>query len=233
MSTLAEERSMKTKFIRNLIILAVLAGFLGGCASSQFMAQPGDGVTIMPDGKMASIAQNGLAITATKTGTPYGLNDRIVAFQVTLINQTDAPIEFIPKQYLLFDQNNRQYLALTKPDLSEAAGNGAPRDSAFWGFGMGTFHSHSMIGMHYYSSPYWFNDPWFPRQSYQGLLAKALPIHPVTVFPHAMMDGNIYFSVPPSALTAARLQIVRLSRIPEKDSPAEEIPYCFDYSVIR
>lgn len=224
---------MKIHLFGIRVILAVLAGLLSGCASSQFMAKPGNGVTIMPDGKMATIGQNGLAISATKINTPYGLSDRIVTFQVTLINQTDQPIEFIPKQYLLFDQNNRQFLALTKPDLSEAAGNSPPRGSVSWGFGMGTFHSHSMWGMHYYSSPYWFNDPWFPRQSYQGLLAKALPIQPVTVFPHAMLDGNIYFAVPPSTLTAARLQIVRYSQIPEKDSATEEIPYCFDYSVVR
>lgn len=207
---------------------------MSGCATPQFIAQSSNGVVVTPDGKMATMSLRGLAVNAVKIDTPYGLSDRIITFRISLINQTDQSIDFIPKQYLLFDQINRQYLALTKPDLTEAAErDGSPHGAMSWGFGMGTFHSRSMFGMHYYSAPFWYDDPFYPRRSYQGLLAKALPIHPITVFPRAIVDGNVYFAVPPSSVQSARLQITRLSRIPSDNTPAEEIAYQFEFTVLR
>jgi len=225
-------RAASFRTFAHFVFITLAMGLFFACASPQFYARPGEGVTIMPDGKTASIIQEGLALHAAKINTPYGLGSKIVTFRVTLVNPTDTPIEFIPKQYYLFDQNNRQYLALTKPDLSEAADlGGRPGGSISWGFGMGTFHSRSMYALHYYSNPYWYNDPWGPRRSYQGLLGKALPIHPVTVFPHAQLEGNVYFAVPPSTFWTARLQIVRFAEIPEPEKPVREITYCLDFTV--
>jgi len=205
-----------------------------GCQSFQFAALPTNGVTVMPNGRMGSLSLEGLAISAYSTKTPYDLGDKITTFHTTLINQTDQPIEFIPKQYLLFDQNNRQYLALTKPDLSEAAGmGGRPHGSMAWGIGGGTFRSRSFYHAHYYANPYWDYDPWRYRRAYQGLLAKALPIHPITIYPHAMIDGNVYFAVSPKYLRHIRLNIVRFSNRPSRETTTRTIPYVIEFNVIK
>ncbi|MGC9326399.1 MAG: hypothetical protein ACP5I1_02080 [Candidatus Hinthialibacter sp.] len=217
------------------LIFVGISVLLTSCASPQFMAQPNHGATVLPNGKTASLTLEGLAINATQINSPSGLSSKITTFHVALINQTDQPIEFIPHQYLLFDQNNRQYLALTKPDLTEAAARASrtPYGAASWGFGMGSFHRRSIYSLHYYSNPFWVHDPWFDRRTYQGILAKSLPIHPFIIHPHAIVEGDIYFAVQASSLGKARLQIIRLSHIPQKDSPAREIPYLFDFNVVK
>ncbi len=223
----------RTKYQLVIVILSTLIIF-SGCQTAQFMAQPANGVTVMPDGRMASLSLEGLAISVYNTKTPYGLGDDITTFHTTLINQTDQPIEFIPRQYLLFDQNNRQHLALTKPDLSEAAGMRArPHGSMAWGFGGGAFHSRSFYHVHYYANPYWNYDPWRYRSAYQGLLANALPIHPITIYPHAMIDGNIYFAVSPKSLRNVRLNIVRFSSRPSRDTTTRTIPYSIEFEIIK
>ncbi len=215
-------------------LIGCFISLFSACATPQFMVQPSEGVTIMPDGKMATLSHEGLAISVYRIPTPYDLNDKITTFRVSLINQTDNPIEFIPKQYLLFDQNNRQFLALTKSDLTEVAETrGGPHGSMSWGFGFGTFRSHSIYSMHYYSNPYWGYDPWVARRSYQGLLAKALPIFPITVFPRAIVEGNLYFAVDPGWLRNVRLQITRLSTRPDSEQRSIEIPYIIQFTVIQ
>ncbi|MBN2326880.1 MAG: hypothetical protein JXR73_06980 [Candidatus Omnitrophica bacterium] len=219
----------------NILILFGLPLLFTSCASPQFIAQPTQGATVLPSGKVASLSREGLTINASKTNSPSGLSDKITTFHVALINQTDHPIEFIPHLYLLFDQNNRQHLALTKPDLTEAAARASrpPYGAASWGFGVGSFHRSSIYSFHYYSDPFWIHDPWFDRRTYQGILARSLPIHPFTVYPHAIVEGDVHFVVKASSLVKARLQITRLTRIPEKESPAREIPYIFDFNVVK
>ncbi len=232
LSELEEDIDMRRTNYRQIITILTTLVIFSGCQSAQFMAQPTNGATVMPDGRMALLSIEGLAISAYKTKTPYGLGDKITTFHTTLINQTDHPIEFIPKQYLLFDQNNRQYLALTKPDLSEAAGmRSRPHGSVAWGFGGGTFHSRSFYHAHYYANPYW--DYGRYRQAYQGLLAKALPIHPITIYPHAMTGGNIYFAVSPKSLRNVRLNIVRFSSRPSRETTPRTIPYSIEFDVIK
>ena len=225
---------MKSTLFYQVIVAVITLLMLSGCQSAQFAARPTNGATVMPDGRMAVLSIEGLAISAYKTDTPYGLGNKITTFHTTLINQTDKPIEFIPKQYFLFDQSNRQYMALTKPDLSEAAAMGrGPHGSVAWGIGGGTFHSRSFYHVHYYSNPYWDYDPWRYRRAYQGLLAKALPIHPITIYPHAMFEGNIYFAVPTKFLRNVHLNIVRFANRPDRETPTRTIPYSIEFDVIK
>ena len=107
------------------------------CSSPQFIGMPTQDASIIPGGTMVVVSKEGLAISACKVPTPYGQGNRILAFSVELINQTDQPIEFLPKDIFLFDQLNRQFPPLPPEALIEASVNRFEYDARVCGFRMG------------------------------------------------------------------------------------------------
>lgn len=216
-------------------LLAGLSFALMSCASPQFLAEPSDGVFVAPNRLMASSAKDGIAISAQQIETPYGLYNRITTFHITIINQTDNPIEFIPREYVLFDQLQRQYFALSKLDLTEAAAAGMYAGRIHWGVGYGFHHYHYPYRHYsfYAYNPFFYSYPEPYPVSYRGLISNALPINPFKIFARATYEGNLYFPVPPKSLQQARVRITRLKERPRQSEPPVEIPYTFVFSVIQ
>lgn len=206
--------------------------FLSACSSPQFIARETPGSQVIPDKSMIISSKEGLAISVRKTITPYAQGSKIIAFGIELINQTDHPIDFIPKDAFLFDQNNRQFPALPKEALLEASMTGRDR----WANGGMSFGWSSGWRPGYYGSwwhsfgPYW--DTPAP-QRYEGMVGQALPTKPITIQPHARVSGNLYFGVPLKSISFAHLQISRFTKIPQKGYPEpRSIVYDFEFDVV-
>ncbi len=217
-----------------IIVLLILPLF-ASCASIQMAAVPEPGVTVSPDGSMASASKEGMAISVAKAETPHNLDKRLTTFNVTIINQTDQNYEFIPKEFVLFDQMNRQFLALGPDALVEAAVTGSGTVThAHWGVGYHYYHPGFFY--HGYYSPFWY-DPW-PVYSYsrpyRALLAKALPIRPISVYPHSTVSGYVYFGISAEYLERVTLKITRFAERPTPENPSpREIPNEFRFNVFK
>ncbi len=198
-----------------------------GCATASFKAMPAQGITVSPDGEMASQSKGGIAISVRKSHITNRLSSKLTALKVTLINQTDHPIEFIPKEFLLFDQNERQFFALPKEAISEAAHTGYSRTFISHGFGYHPYYHH--WGWHW-GGPYYLIE----RPYYRGIMADALPTGPIKIFPHAIVEGNLYFGVSSKWLDSFRFRITRYERFPkDKEDAPKEYTYEFPFAVIK
>ncbi|RJP18291.1 MAG: hypothetical protein C4527_29270 [Candidatus Omnitrophota bacterium] len=197
------------------------------------IAIPQPGMNVTPNGSMATISQGGLAVSVAQAKTPYDLDRRLTAFDVTLINQTDQDLEFIPKDVVLFDQVNRQFFALGPNAIYEAAVAG--RDYVgHVGLGFGYHHFHRGYGFGYYA-PVWI-DPWpvYSSRPYQALIAKALPIRPIVIYPRSMVSGSVYFGIAGKGLQSVHLSISRFTSRPTPENPhPPELTYLFPFNVYQ
>lgn len=209
-------------------LITILALF-SACATPRFMPLSTPESRISPNGEILTVEKAGLIVNARHIETPYSLR-RITTFEITLVNPNDREVDFYPKEFLLWDQNNRQYSALRSEALTEAALAGVSYAPAFqWGFGYGYYH-------HYH-------DPWrwgfygydpYPYRSYEGLIAKALPMKPIAIFPRATVTGNVYFPVSAGRLRSVQLAILRFDGPPrEIQNLPPEISYIFEFAVIQ
>jgi hypothetical protein len=216
--------------LNSLLVCLLLCS---GCATRKFHAIQTPDANVTPDQSLVMIAREGLAISVAKTRTPYGHESRIVSFEVTLINQTDEPLEFIPKDAFLFDQKNRQVPALSKEALMEASTRREKRWSGAigWGWGYGPGYRRSMVHgswWHSFGSP----SPWDAPRRYEGMVGKAMPFTPVTIFPQARLSGHLYFEARVKELTAVQLRITRLKEMPQPNQTApREIVYTYQFAV--
>lgn len=206
---------------------------LTGCATTKMTARPSEGATTTPNGTFSIVGQEGVVISAAYTTTPYKIKG-ITTFFVEVFNNTANTIEFLPKPYLLFDQSGSQYLAMGPNAISEAASSGSYRNGYYsFGFGYGpygTFHSHSLM----YGYPGYYEPYYFTGRKYQGMIAKALPVRPITIHPHAKISGNVYFAVNPKSLQTAELVITRMAQMPHtNEPPPRDIEYRFPFDVVN
>ncbi len=206
---------------------------LSGCSTAQLMAVSGPGVSVDPSGQVATIRGDELVVRAGQVNTPYRLDRKLTTIRVTVINPTGSPIEFMPKEIILFDQDNAQYFPLTPDALVEAAESGSrPHTFVSYGFGYSRGYPYG----HYWNS-HWHYAPFYTttvRPSYQGLIAKALPIRPLTIHPQATISGNVYYPVAAKHMTNARLRVVRFLEPPgpeDQNTPYEA--YDFDFTVVE
>lgn len=215
------------------IILLFLGLWMQGCATTKMAAIPGGDATVTPNGTFSIVEKEGVTISAAYTKTPYSIN-AITTFYVEVYNNTDQAIEFLPKPYLLFDETGAQYMAMGPNALAEASMAGSYRNGYYsMGFGyghpFGWGHSHSL----FYSYPGYY-DPPFSGRTYQGMIAKALPVYPMTVHPRAKVFGNVYFPVRPKRLEKADLVITRMTSMPINNQPApREVEYRFAFDVMN
>ncbi len=217
-----------------IFLLIGVSILFSGCTTIEMTAVPKPGVSVSPSGEMASVSKEGLAISVSEAETSSKLKRVLTPFNVVLINQTDHEMEFIPKDILLFDQNNRQFFALKKDALIEAAVSG----SEYIGhMSWGVSYHHYYPGYGFYGHYYpWWHDPWpvVYTRPYRAILAQALPIRPITLKPHSTVSGNIYFGVSKKFLQSVRLELTRFAQMPTpSDSNPREIMYTFHFNVIR
>lgn len=213
--------------LRGWLAVAVLSLVLTACASPRFVAQPSPGVDIVAESTMSSISKEGMAISVRHASTPIPLGNKVTTFLVTLINQTDVPLEFVPKDFVLLTEKGRQYFAMSPPAVAEAAAQGTRR-AATVGVGYGSYN-HSSFNAVYWESSY----PSGRGQISSSVLAQSLPIQPLTIQPHSMVEGNVYFAVAPRTLHSVRMRITRLARVPGAQGASVEIPYEFVFAVLK
>ncbi|MFB3787586.1 MAG: hypothetical protein ACE15F_14590 [bacterium] len=217
----------KSHIVAYWLFFAWLALLTAACASPRFVAQPSPGANIVADSTMSSVSQAGLAISVRQDATPIALGNRITTFRITLINQTDQPLEFIPKEWVLLTGEGRQFPALSQQAVAEAAAHGSYRgSSAGWSVGYGSYDS-SNANAAFFQSSY----PGGGRRASPGVLAQSLPLQPMTILPHATAEGLVYFAVAPRTLQSTRLRITRLS--PGPNGTSVEIPYDFVFAVVK
>lgn len=215
------------------VILIFLGLWMQGCATTKMMAIPTDETTVTPDSTFGIVSKDGISVSAAFTKTPYSISS-ITTFYVEVYNNTDQAVEFLPKPYVLFDETGAQYLAMGPNALAEASMAGSYRNG-YYSFGMGYGHpfgwghSHSL----FYSYPGYY-DPPFSGRTYQGMIAKALPVYPMTVHPRAKVSGNVYFPVRPKRLEKVDLVITRMLSMPINNQPApREAEYRIAFDVVN
>lgn len=212
--------------IASIAAAAALALSLAGCSTAQLVAQPGPGVQVDPAGTTATTRSGDLTIRAAHVEAPYSLDRRLTAVRLTLINSNPAPVEFIPKDVVLFDQYGAQHFALGPDALLEAAEARVryPRSHITLGYGYSSYYHH---GYHHWYSPM----PLYSSgRSYEGLIARALPLRTLTVFPQSNVSGLVYFPIAADDMTSARLRVTRFLRPPQPDAPAppeESVEFSF------
>lgn len=220
--------------LKLLIAFFVIAPLLfSGCSSAQLMAISGPGVQVDPSGQVATIHGDVLIVRAGQIETPYRLDRKLTTIRVTVINPSGSPIEFMPKEIVLFDQNGTQYFPLTPDALVEAAEGGArPRTFVTYGFGYSRGYPYG----HYWNT-HWYYAPYSTttvQPSYQGLIARALPIRPVTIHPDSNISGNVYYPIAAKHMTNARLRLARFLEPPTPDSPnPPQEAYDFEFNVVE
>ena len=205
------------------------------CATPRLLAVSTPGVTTSPGGQFAYMEKEGLAIHVTHADTPYRLNRRITTFHLQLVNTTNYPIDFVPQPFLLFDQADHQYFALGPDALAEAVATGsAYRSSYSFGMGFGSWRGGSFSQYHFaYGGPFPYYEPPAYGWPYQSLVGAALPFHPITVYPGATVEGNVYFGIGAKYINTARLRLIRLDHLPTPASgAAREIVYEFSFNVM-
>ncbi len=215
-------------------LILFLGLYLQGCAATKMVAVPTEEAQVTPNRTFAMVGKEGVNLSVTHTKTPYSI-DEITTFQVQVYNTLNSSVEFIPKSYLLFDLNGAQYQALGPNALAEASSSGSyHRNYYHFGFGYGypyryhhSLHFHHGFGHHFYT-------PYSYGRRYKGMIAKALPLHPVTVHAKSRVAGNIYFPVNPKHLDRVEVLIVRLNEMPKDGQPQpREIEYRFAFDVVK
>ena len=184
---------------------------------------------------MVVVSKEGLAISACKVPTPYGQGNRILAFSVELINQTDQPIEFLPKDIFLFDQLNRQFPPLPPEALIEASVTDSNTMHGYVGFGWGgggwrdRYYGSFMTPISPFGpSPY----DWNARPEYQGIVSSALQLKPSTIYAHARVRGNIYFAASIRSVDMVDIKISRFVETPKQNMPEpRSLEYEFKFEV--
>ena len=214
------------------VILLCLGLFLHGCATTRMVALQGEEGTVTPNGIFSIVTKDGFTISVSHVKTPYSIRG-ITTFFVQVYNNTDETKEFFPKPYILFDQNGTQYYAMGPNALGEAAHSGGySRSHVGFGFGHG-FYSGGF--MHYYHgfSPYHY-PPYVYGRTYRGMIAKALPVHPLTVHARSRVAGNVYFPVNPNRLENVEVLVTRFAEMPVNGQPEPRgIDYWFKFDVIN
>ncbi|MBI1389564.1 MAG: hypothetical protein GC154_14065 [bacterium] len=218
-----------------LCLALAVALALSGCADAQLAAVPAQGVDIDPSGRVASIEGGGLIVRAGQVETPYNLDRKITTFQLTIINPTDQAVEFLPKDLVLFDSTGGQHYPLTPDALMEAASSGstvAPRTFISMGYGVGYPRYSGYWGYRWYDP--WVDAPSYSGRSYEGLIARAFQIRPMTVFPGANISGLVYYPIPAKDLYSAQLTVTRFLRKPSQSDPnPPEFSYHFRFQLTK
>ncbi|MBZ0258720.1 hypothetical protein K8I31_21825 [bacterium] len=222
---------MKKQTFEIIALLIFAPVFLAGCSTAQLMPMSGPGVQVDPSGMVATIHGDVLVVRAGQVDTPYRLDRKLTTVKLTIINPTDAPVEFMPKEIVLFDQDGTQYYPLTPDALMEAVESGAsPRTFISYGFG----YSH---GYGHYWDAHWVYSPFTAttiKPSYQGLIARAFPIRPVTIHPESNITGNIYYPIAAKYMTHARMNLTRFLEAPAPDNPnPPQEAYEFEFNVVE
>lgn len=222
----------KTVSISFIGLFFAIGLFLQGCATTTMIARPLEDSTTTPNGTFAIAAKEGFTLSVAHIKTPYSMKS-VTTFFVEVHNNTSSTVEFIPKPYLLFNQSGSQYMAMGPNALAEASASGSYRRGYYsMGFGhgpYGSFHSQSL----FYSYPGYYV-PHYSGRSYQGMIAKALPVHPMTIHPHAKVSGNVYFAVNPKYLDSVELLITRMAQMPRSNEPPpRDIEHRFAFDVIN
>lgn len=211
-----------------LILLSIQ--ILSSCATTRFAPRPSSEAALGPAG-ILTVYKEGMIVNAVATSTPYNLGNRITTFQVTLVNPNEYNIDFYPKEYILWDQHGRQHFALGRDAMSEAAYAGSA-SSMHFGLGVGYGYYHPFH--HPWNYGFYGYDPYYPRRYYQGLIANALPMKPITIYPHSTVTGNVYFAVPPRRLHQVSLVINRFTAPPNDPVILPGvISYMFDFNVFH
>ncbi len=217
----------KSLLVAYRLLFAALACLSAACASPRFVAEPSPGADIVAESTMSSVSKEGLAISVRHAATPIPLGNRVTTFLVSLINQTDRPLEFIPKEFVLLNEEGRPYSAMSQAAVAEAAASGSYRGSSVgWSVGYGSYDSAGANAAFFQSS--------YPRggkRSSPGVLAQSLPLQPATIPPRATVEGQVYFAVAPRTLRSVQMRITRLS--PGPAGASAEIPYDFVFAVLK
>lgn len=206
--------------------LAIVVCLLGGCATTRYMAIPSQQNDVDPSGTVATLTQGQLTLRVRQVESPRGMRSSITAFELTVINPTETVIEFIPKEFVLFTETGNQFFPLNPDALLEAANASTSRSSVYMGYGYGSHYSRGYVGYNYGFGP----PLHYHRPRYEGVIARAFPLHPVPVYPGASVSGRLYFPFAAKDVDSPRLQIVRYIQAPSPDMPPpQEAIYPFSF----
>jgi hypothetical protein len=181
---------------------ALAALLVAGCAVARIVPVPAPGVEIDATRTTASLVAEGVELAVQGSawhGRPWGLDDYVTPFLVSLANGAPVPLHYDYRSFRLFDDSRFQYTALPPAEverilrarvagedrLADAGSSSAPR-------------RRRVVREPYWYSwgwpPYaWYGGPWYypGRPFLDDVYLRALPEGPLQ--PGARFEGFVYF----------------------------------------
>lgn len=173
-----------------LIFCAVLS--LSGCGTMKVIPDAAAPGVVSADNGL-TMTKDGIALTVRHADVNMfsaNLEGTVAAFSVQVENQTDGEVSFTPESFLLLDDGNRQYAAMTPEKVREIVA----RDTYY-------LIPYPYVGFYYledYQKTSFYNrfnsrEPYFYELYPQDIFTKAFPAG--TVIPKAKVIGLVYFRI--------------------------------------
>ncbi len=212
--------------MRERILLLILVGLIfSGCAL-KVVPDPGTLGTINPKENSLSLTKDSVEITVKLDQadlSSYNIDGTIAAFDVEIENRGTNEISFGQDDFLLLDNENRQYYSLSPEKIKEMIA----KDSYY-------LLPYPYVGFYYLEE--------YEKASYQNTVNSNLPyyyeLHPQDIFskalnagsiiPKAKVSGLVYFRVDLHALKGVRLLVYK------KGAPKSATPdFTFPFSIVK
>ena len=208
------------------ILLVMLAALVASGCALKVVPEPGTAGIINPKENSLTLTRDAVAITARLDQAElnsYNLEGAIAAFNVEVENLGAAEISFNGDSFLLLDNENRQYMALSPEKVKEMI----TKDTYY-------LLPYPYVGFYYLED--------YEKASYQNMASSSLPyfyeFHPKDIYakalnaggiiPKAKVSGLVYFRVDLHALKGVRLLVYK------KGTPKTAPPdFIFPFSVVK
>lgn len=209
---------------KNICILPLFLLLLSGCAIKVVPDEAVNGTVNIKTGSV-TITKDDILITATPSepGISNNLEGTISSFKVEIRNQGESEVNFDYDSFILLDQDNRQYYALSPEKVRQLM----TKDTYY-------LLPYPYVGFYYledYEKASFRNStitnlPYYYDLYPQDITTSALPTGPV--IPKAMITGLLYFNVDFHALQSFRLLVSRKG-IPK----STEAEFLFPFKVVK
>jgi hypothetical protein len=178
-----------------------LAATLGvACTPMRIVPVPAPGVEIDAARSTASAIGDGVGLVVQAEawrGSPWGLEDHVTPFLVTLTNGTPSPVVFDYPSFRLFDDTRFQYTALPPVEVERILRARAAVEDRLAAAGAGPVLRRRTV----IPDPYWYpwdwgwygGWPWYypAPPPLEDIYLRALPAGPLQ--PGARLEGFVYF----------------------------------------
>lgn len=209
---------------KNICLLPLFFLLLSGCAIKIVPDDAVNGTVNIKTGSV-TITKDDLSITASASEPVISNNliGTVSSFNIEIRNQSEKEIDFDYNSFILLDQDNRQYYALSPEKVRQIM----TKDTYY-------LLPYPYVGFYYledYEKASFRNStitnlPYYYDLYPQDIATSALPTGPV--IPKAMVTGLLYFNVDFHALQSFRLLVSR------KGMPkSTEAEFVFPFKVVK